>query len=57
VSAETRVVRVLENRALSLNDGEGVEATSQLFNAGDELELASDEAAQLQADGFVEPVK
>lgn len=57
MSAETRVVRVLENRALSLNDGEGVEATSQLFNAGDELELASDEAAQLQADGFVEPVK
>jgi hypothetical protein len=50
-------VRVLEDRALSLNSGEGIEAVSTLHNAGDELELPEDEAAQLEADEFVERTK
>ena len=56
MSGELTRVRVLPERALSLLHGEGVEAASMLHLSGDELELVADEAAQLEADGFVERV-
>jgi hypothetical protein len=56
MNGELTRVRVLEHRALSLNEGEGVEAVSSLYNAGDELELPANEAVALAELGFVEPV-
>jgi hypothetical protein len=49
-------VRVLPQRALSLTIGEGDDAGSVLHLAG-ALELDVDEAKELAAQGFVEPVK
>jgi hypothetical protein len=48
---DTVTVRVREERALTLADGNG----SMLYVADDELELPDDEAKQLEQQGFVEP--
>jgi len=47
-------VRVLPERSLSLNAGEGLAARSTLYGPGDELELPAADAHQLTEDGFVE---
>ena len=51
MSSATVTVRVLPARALALDSGDG---SSVLHVAGDELELAPDEAKQLVEQGFVE---
>jgi hypothetical protein len=55
MTALTKTVRVLPDRALILRNGTNAEESTILHRAGEELELDRDCAQDLIAQGYVEP--